>query len=165
MSWALGTFNSAALALALLLLLYPRGRFGDMLAGLSTLTGLALYVALWATTVYATRRALRGIDLLGDARAGDRFFGPALRWGGFTGFAFLLELAVIQIVSVVLGGDLRPLSSLPLLIPFGVIASLVAFVVGALVGVTLGAVDLAGVRLSRRLVERIARDGAPGALR
>ena len=158
MSWALGTFNSAALALALLLLLYPRGRFGDTLAGLSTLTGLALYVALWATTVYTTSRALRGIDLLGDRRAGDRFFGQALRWGGFTGVGFLLEAALIQIVSVALRGELQ-LASLPFLIPFGVIASLVAFVVGALVGVTLGAVDLAGVRLSRRLVERIAGDG------
>lgn len=154
MSWALGTFNSAALAVVLLLLLYPRGRFGDTLAGLSTLTGLALYVALWATTVYATRRALRGIDLLDDARAGEAFFGRALRWGGFTGIAFLVELAAIQIVSVILGGDLRPLASLPFLIPFGVIASLVAFVVGALVGVTLGALDLAGIRLSRSLVER-----------
>lgn len=158
MSWALGTFNSAALALALLLLLYPRGRSGDTLAGLSTLTGLALYVALWATTVYATRRALHGIDLLGDAGAGDRFFGQALRWGGFTGIAFLLEAGLIQIVSLALAGNL-PLASLPFLIPFGAIGSMVAFVVGALVGVTLGAVDLAGVRLSRGLVERIAGDG------
>ena len=164
MSWVLGTFNSAALALALLLLLYPRGRFGDTLAGLSTLTGLALYVALWATTVYATRRALRGIDLLGDAQAGDAFFGQALRWGGFTGVAFLLEAGLIQIASLALGGEL-PLSSLPFLIPFGVIGSLVAFVVGALVGVTVGAVDLAGVRLSRRLAERIAGDGAPRDVR
>lgn len=160
MSWALGTFNSAALALAILLLLYPRGGFGDTLSGLSTATGLALYVALWATTVYAMRRALHGLDLLDDTRPqGDAFFGRALRWGGFTGVAFLLELAVIQIGATVLGGDLRPLTSLPFLIPFGVIASLVAFVVGALVGVTLGAADLAGVRLSRRLTERIARDG------
>ena len=164
MSWALGTFNSAVLALALLLLLYPRGRFGDTLAGLSTLTGLALYVALWATTVYATRRALDGIDLLGDVRAGDRFFGQALRWGGFTGVAFLLEAGLIQIVSLALGGNL-PIGSLAFLIPFGVIGSMVAFVVGALIGVTLGAVNLAGVRLSRRLVERIAGDGPGRAVR
>lgn len=164
MSWALGTFNSAALALVLLLLLYPRGRFGDTLAGLSTLTGLALYVALWATTVYATHRALHGIDLLGDPRAGDAFFGRALRWGGFTGVAFLLEAGLIQIVSLALGGE-PPLAALLFLIPFGVIGSLVAFVVGALVGVTLGAVDLAGVRLSRRFAERIAGDGQADGVR
>ena len=164
MSWALGTFNSAALTLALLLLLYPRGRFGDTLAGLSTLTGLALYIALWATTVYAMHQALRGIDLLDDARAGDRFFGRALRWGGFTGIAFLFELALIIVGTSVLGGTFL-IQQLLVLIPFGVIASLVAFVVGALVGVTLGAFDLAGVRLSRRLVERIAGDGPERALR
>lgn len=161
MSWALGTFNAAALALVLLLLLYPRGRFGDTLTGLSTLTGLALYVALWATTVYATHRALHGIDLLGNARAGEAFFGRALRWGGFTGIAFLVELAAIQMISVIVAGDLRPLASLPFLIPFGVIASLVAFVVGALIGVTLGALDLAGIRLSRSLVERTTGRGSP----
>jgi len=160
LSWALGTFNSATFVLALLLLLYPRGRFGDTLAGLSTVTGLALYIALWATSVYAARQALRGLDLL-DPHAGDAFFGRALRWRGLTGVACLGELAAVQLVAALLAGNFAVLGSLLLFIPFGVIASLVAFVVGALAGVTLGAADLAAVRLS----ERIARDGAPGAVR
>src|SRR5687768_17717876 len=100
-------------------------------------------------------QALRGIDLLDDARAGDRFFGRALRWGGFTGIAFLFELALIIVGTSVLGGTFL-IQQLLVLIPFGVIASLVAFVVGALVGVALGAFDFAGVRLFRWIVVRFA---------
>jgi hypothetical protein len=153
LTWALGSFNAAAFTLALLLLLYPRGGFGDLLAGLSTVSGLSLYLALWATTVYATRRALRGLDLLAETPSqGDAFFGRALRWGGFTGVAFLAELALVQLAAALAGGNVEVLRALPFFVVFGFIASLVAFVVGALVGVTLGAVDLAGIRLSRRLV-------------
>ena len=164
MSWVLGTFNSAVFGLALLLLLYPRGGLGDALAGLSTLTGLALYVALWATSVYAAGRATRGLELL-DPRAGDAFYGRALRWGGFTGVAFLVELGAILLAGTLLSGDLRPLLSLPLFIPVGFIASLVAFVAGALVGVTAGALDLAALRIAGALAERIAGDGRSAHVR
>lgn len=163
MSWLLGSFNTAMLMLALLLLAYPRGGLGQLLAGLSTLSGLALYVALWATSVYAAGRALQGLDLF-DPGVGGAFFGRALRWGAFTGVAFLVELALVQLTGAIGGGSVT-LSSLLFFVPFGVIASLVAAVVGALVGVTLGAADLAAVRLSALLAgaagsaERIAGDG------
>jgi len=166
LSWLLGSFNAAMFMLVLVLLAYPRGGLGQLLAGLSTLSGLALYVALWATSVYAARRALRGRDLF-DPRVGAAFFGRALRWGAFTGAAFLVELAVIQLTAAITGGTFA-LSSLLFFVPFGVIASLVAAVVGALVGVMLGAADLAAVRLSALLAdvgesaERIAGDGRAG---
>ncbi len=169
MSWLLGSFNTAVFMLALLLLAYPRGGLGELLAGLSTLSGLALYSALWATSVYAARRALRGLDFF-DPGVGDAFFGRALRWGAFTGVAFLVELAlvlaVVQLTPAITGGTFA--LSLLFFIPFGVIASLVAAVVGALVGVTLGAADLAAVRLSAllagvgRSADRIAGDGRAG---
>lgn len=167
MSWLLGSFNAAMFMLVLLLLAYPRGGLGQLLAGLSTLSGLALYVALWATSVYAARRALRGLDLF-DPGVGDAFFGRALRGGAFTGAAFLVELALVlavaQLTAAITGGPFALASPL-FFVPFGVIALLVAAVVGALVGVVLGAANLAAVRLSALLAgvagsaERIAGDG------
>lgn len=164
MSWALGSFHAATFGLTLLLVLYPRGSLGQALSGLSTLTGLSLYVALWATSVVTAGRAMRGLDLL-DRRSGDAFFGRALRWGGLTGVAFLVELGVILLAGTLLSGDLRPLLALPFYLAFGVIAAIVAFVIGALVGVTAGALDLAALRIGHAFVERIAGDGPETGLR
>ena len=102
-AWVLGTFHTTVFALALLLLLYPRGGFGATLQGLSTLSGLAIFVALWATTVFTTRRALSGLDWLDDDAAQMAiFFRRALRWGGVNGMLFLAELGVILLLNAAL---------------------------------------------------------------
>lgn len=155
LAWALGTFHACVLGLALLLLLYPTGDLGQLLAGLETLTGLLIFVALWATSVWTTRHALvDGVWL--SSKAADRavFFGHALRWGAATGTLFLAELGAIFLVRtlIVTPSTLITLGVLGIAAfgaAVGTIGMLFAFVIGAVVGVTLGGLDLVALSLAR----------------
>lgn len=153
LAWVLGTFHTTVFGLALLLLLYPRGVLGAALGNLSTLSGLAIFVALWATTLFTTRRALEGLDWLGDDPAQMAiFFRRALRWGGVNGMLFLAALGAILLVSAL---ATAPGSITPALIFFVFIAAVglvVSYVVGAIIGVALGAIDIAGLRIARAIV-------------
>jgi hypothetical protein len=149
LGWVLGTFHTAALTLVLLLLVFPRGGLGATLASLSTLTGLALFMALWLTTLFTTGRAIGGLDLLGDAGAG--FPRRALRWGGANGMLFFACLVAILVVNAILtakpaadvGAILRGAAFLGSFgLPF-------AFVIGALVGILFATLDLVALRLAR----------------
>jgi hypothetical protein len=154
LAWTLGTFHTSVFGLALILLLYPRGGFGATLGSLNTLSGLAIFLALWATTVFTTRRALMGLNWLEDDPAQMAvFFRRALRWGAVNGMLFLVALGAILLASA-LAAARGPTPS-PALIAFAVVAViglLVAYVVGALVGVTLGALDIAALRVARAFI-------------
>ena len=153
LAWVLGTFHTTVFGLALLLLLYPRGGFGAALGNLSTLSGLAIFVALWATTLFTTRRALEGLNWLDDDPAVMAiFFRRALRWGGVNGMLFLAALGAILLLSAL---ATAPGSITPALLFFVFIAAIglvVSYVVGGLVGVTLGAVDIAALRIARAVI-------------
>ena len=159
LAWVLGTFHTSIFGLALLLLLYPRGRFGDTLVGLSTLSGLAIFIALWATTLFTTRRALAGLNWLDDEPAEMAvFFRRALRWGAVNGMLFLAALGVILLTNALVTSGASVIS--PALIFFVFIAAVglvVSYVVGALVGVVLGALDIAALRIARAVI----RSGPP----
>jgi hypothetical protein len=154
--WILGTFHTSVLVLSLLLLLYPRGVLGEVLQGLSTATGLALFVALWLTTSYATRRALRGLDWFSDDPAEMAiFFGRALRWGAVNGVLFLAALGVVLLVNALLTVPVGTvLGGLSIGFFFGIFGTPVALVLGAVVGVTLGAIDIAALRVARQILRR-----------
>ena len=80
------------------------------------------------------------------------FFRRALRWGGVNGMLFLTALGAILLLSAL---ATAPGSITPALLFFvfiGAIGLLVSWVVGALVGVTLGALDIAGLRIARAIV-------------
>lgn len=152
--WVLGTFHTVAFGVVALLLIYPRGGLGATLANLNTLTGLALFLALWATTVVTTARAFAGLDpLAGDTPTG-LLYRRALRWGAVNGVLFLWSqatlLALTQLVTV--PGSLGlPSLGLGALFVVG-IGSPFALVIGAVLGVVLGALDLAALAIARALV-------------
>jgi len=145
LAFAVGTFHACAVGLLLLLPLYPTGGLGGLLGGLETVTGLLIFVALWATSVWTTRHALAGGAWL-SAEPGPRgvFFGQALRWGAATGMLFLAELGLIFLVRtlIVAPGVLQPLGVLAFGAFAGSIGMIFAFVIGGVIGVTLGALDL-----------------------
>jgi hypothetical protein len=158
LTWVLGTFHTSVFGLALLLLLYPRGSFGATLQGLSTPIGLAIFLALWATTIFTTRRALSGLSWLEDDPAEMAiFFRHALRWGGVNGLLFLTALGVILLLGALLtaGGSINS-TALTIFAFVGVIGVAVSYVVGAIIGVTLGVLDIAALRVARRLTRRSA---------
>lgn len=157
LAWALGTFHACAVALLLLLPLYPTGALGGLLGGLETATGLVIFVALWTTSVWTTRHALTGGAWI-SAEPGSRgaFFSEALRWGAATGMLFLAELGLILLVRtlIVAPGVLNPLGVLVTGVAAGTIGMIFAFVIGGVVGVTLGALDLVALLLARAILRQ-----------
>ena len=154
--WVLGTFHTSAVGLALLLLVYPRGGLGATLSNLSTLSGLAIFIALWATTVFATRRALLGLNWLDDDPTQmAMFFRRALRWGGVNGLLFFLALGAILLLNALLTarGSITP-PALTVFAFIGAIGVVVSYAIGAVVGVTLGALDVAALRVARAFTRR-----------
>jgi hypothetical protein len=150
--WVLGTFHTAVVGLALVLLSYPGGGLGTLLASLDTPTGIALFVALWTITVFATGRALRGLDPLAPVAAGP-LFRRALRWGALNGVLFLWAAATLLALSQLIRqpGTLDPRT---LALGAGFVlgpVSLFALGIGAAVGLALTALDLAALALARRL--------------
>ena len=152
-TWALATFHATFFILVFVLLLYSRGGFGATLASLNTLVGLGLFIALWATTLFTTRGALRGVDPLGGNVDGRRLARQAIRWGAANGVAFLAVLGVALIVGSIAaappGGN--PLAVLGLAAIASPFALSVAAVIGGLSGLMLSALDLMLIGVARRM--------------
>ena len=148
MEWSLATFHASAFVLLIVFLLYTRDALGPALAGLNTLLGLALFVALWATTYLTTCRALEGLDLQNED---DRklFALRAFRWGAANGLAFLAVLGLVLVASAVF---VTPSGLVPVLFvaPFALVISAA---VGALVGLVFSAIDLGLLALARALAD------------
>lgn len=158
LAWVLGTFHTTLFGLALILVLYPRGGFGATLGSLNTLSGLAIFLALWATTLFTTRRALMGLNWLEDDPAQMAvFFRRALRWGAVNGMLFLAALGVILLTNTLVSSGTSVIS--PAVIFFVFIAAVglvVSYIVGALAGVVLGAIDIAALRVARAFIRNVS---------
>jgi hypothetical protein len=159
--WVLGSFHSTLLVALLVWLIYPGGGLGVPLSGLNTLTGIAIYLALWATTLFTARRALTDLDWLSDRpKEMGSFYWRAMRWGAVNGLLFLLTISVTQFLTVAAssspGATLQSALFTALLI--GSFGLPFAAVIGGVIGVTLGAVDIAALRIARSLT----RSGAEG---
>ena len=149
--WILGTFHTAVVGLTLLFLAYPGGGLGVTLGSLSTITGLGLFVALWAITVFSTSRAIRGLDLAGGATAG--YHRRALRWGALNGMLFLWSAAAVLALQQLIAAP-GTLQWQSLLLGAGFVmgvGSFFALTIGAVIGLALASIDLAGLALARRL--------------
>jgi hypothetical protein len=149
--------------LALLVaLLYAGGNLGALLASFNTLIGLVLFIGLWLTTWWCTRRGLRAVraQTLESplTRTGEMVRALLLGgvWGGINGVLFLgIVLGGIVVSSLV--QTISTANSSSLLIPvFGLFGLPLAFIVGAVVGVTLAAIDGALLELARVLVLKFA---------
>lgn len=142
--WAVATFNVAVLVAALVGALHLDGRLGDVLAGLNTWVGVALYCCLWATTWWTNGGWLAGLDgddgLIGTLVAGGT-------WGGVNGVLFFWVLFFVAVIPTV-GFD--PTAVLFYLLALG-IGTVLALGIGGIVGVLAAALDLALFRVADRL--------------
>jgi hypothetical protein len=128
---ALASFHVATLVAVGVGLLHAGSLVGDLLSGLGTLPGVALYLLLWLLTWRTNRRWL-----LAHGPPGWDAVRPALTWGAVTGVGFLL--GVLAALAVVL----EP-ADLVVLVIFAGVGAPVAAVVGALVGGVFALVDAA----------------------
>lgn len=150
--FALGTFHAATLIAALVLVLYASGGLASLLSGLSTIAGLALFGALWLTTVWSTNRTLRGAFTVApwtSVPLGVMI--PRAGWrGGVNGVAFLACLGLILLASSAINGDVGLIGLGTLF--FATVGAAVAFVIGLVVGLLFAAVDLALVSATRAIL-------------
>jgi len=160
--WALASFHTATLTALLVGGVYLSGALGDLLGGLDTLVGLGLYLGLWATTWWTTRRAFAAIGAAGREGPVSRsvLLGTGGKWAGVDGVLFLWLLVGVATASSLSVGSVTVEGALYFLAFVGV-ASLLAFVVGAVVGLLFAALDLAAFRIAGAVVadaERNFRD-------
>jgi hypothetical protein len=101
LSDGLAAFNVSALTATAVVTLYWRGGLAAFLQEIGTLKGGALFAWLWLTTWFCTRRALRGLSLLGlgarfpprrswlAASSGEGSMGCSFSWGSSQALACL----------------------------------------------------------------------------
>jgi hypothetical protein len=150
--FALGTFHAAALIVALVLVLYAAGGLAPLLSSLSTIAGLALFSALWLTTVWSTHRTLRGAFSVGPWTSVPlSTMIPRAAWrGGVNGVAFLACLGLILAISSAFNGDVGVVGFGFAI--FATIGAAFAFVVGLVLGLVFAVVDLALVSATRAIL-------------
>jgi hypothetical protein len=160
--WGLATFHASTFVLVAVLLIYRGGGLGQALEGLNTLLGLALFVALWTTTYVATRNALRGLGIAMPSAIDDvAFTRRAIRWGALNGLMFLGVLVLVVPGGYALThlGDIAQALTGPTVLQSAafvagglVIASALALVIGAIVGLLFSGIDLILLGLATRIV-------------
>jgi hypothetical protein len=155
-AWALGTFHAAALLVAATLILHLTGGLASTLSGLNTVSGLALFAALWLTTVWSTRRTLRGAldaGLRSSVPIGP-LIGRAVWRGGVNGVAFMPLAGVILAFPVVLSD---PRTAVPFLLVASLFAATIglaiAFGIGCIVGLLFAGIDILLLGVARTLLE------------
>ena len=151
----LATFDVTALVLAALVALHASGALADLLSGLNTVVGVAVFGYLWILVVLAVRWVLSAAPL-GAAGLGTL----ALRGvaaGAVTGIAFLLGAFLVAVVPQLLTGPIEAVS-LVLIVTIG---AAVAAVVGALVGLVAALLNVAVYRAAGALLSEGGDDTAP----
>jgi hypothetical protein len=151
LAWGLGTLHAALLMLVLVFLLYRGGGLGELLGGLGTLPGLALFAWLWVLSCVGARMALRHVPLEAPPR---RLVPDALAhgllWGGAVGVAFFAGLTLVTtVVAVAHGGAGLLMAS----VAFSVLGLGFAGLVGFVVGAAFAALDV-GLLLAARWLSR-----------
>ncbi len=150
---ALGTFHAAALIVALVLVLYATGALPSLLSSLSTIAGLALFSALWLTTVWSAHRTLRGAfrATLRTSLPVRTMIERATWNGGVNGIAFLAFMGLILAISSAINGALGIVVFGALF--FATVGAVAAFLLGCLFGLLFVAIDIALVTATRAILD------------
>ena len=150
---ALGTFHAAALIVVLVLVLYATGELSSLLISLNTITGLALFGALWVTTVWSAHRTLRGAfaETLRTSLPVGTVIARATWNGGVNGVAFLAFLALILAIASVVNRAFG-------ILVFGAfflatIGAVAAFLLGCVIGLLFVVIDIALVTATRAILD------------
>jgi hypothetical protein len=163
-TFTFGTFHTVIFIVSAVLVLHLSGALSGLLTGLNTLTGLALFAALWATTTWSTGRAFRGVggQVLATRTPIGSVVRRAARSGALNGVLFLAAAAVILALSALLTGQG---DSIGVFILGGFFVVLVGILAGATIGAILGvlfaAIDLVHLWAVGRLLRAATRYGRP----
>jgi hypothetical protein len=153
--FTLGTFHAAVLIAVLVAVLYANGGLASLLSGLSTIAGLALFGALWLTTVWSTNRTLRGAFTVAPWTSvpADTLIARAAWRGGVNGVLFLAFVGIIVAISAAFSGDLALGVIGAGFLIFATVGAAVAFVIGFVVGLLFACIDLALATATRAILD------------
>ena len=153
--FALGTFHAAVLIAVLVVVLYANGGLASLLSGLSTIAGLALFGALWVTTVWSTNRTLRSAFTVAPWTSvpADTLIARAAWRGGVNGLMFLACVGVIAALSAAFSGDLALGVIGAGFLIFATVGAAASFVIGFVVGLLFACIDLALVTATRAILD------------
>ncbi|WP_276270799.1 hypothetical protein [Haloarcula litorea] len=158
LAWTLATLDAAVFVLVAVLAAHATGALAGLLAGLNTLVGVVAFLLLWGLFVVAVRWVLADASLAESSLGTLAARGVAA--GGVAGIGTVLAVVGVAVVPSVLTGGIEPLS----VALIALVGSGVAAVVGSVVGLLLGLVDLALFRVAGAVVPAPAeREGAPPA--
>ena len=136
-TWTLATFDTALFVLLGVLAAHASGSLADLLSGLNTLAGVAVFCYLWALFVLAVRWVNSRVVFRDTPFRTLVLHGVAA--GCVTGVAFLLGLFAVALVPTIQSGGVRPQAVLVVLL----IGAGVAAVVGGVVGLVASLLDIA----------------------
>lgn len=151
-TWALATFDVALFVLVAVLAGHASGALADLLGGLSTLVGAAVFCVLWALFVFAVGWVDSQVSL-SDSLWTLAVHGLAA--GAMAGVAFLFGLVAVLAVSALAEGIALGTATLSAVGSIGLvllIAVAVASVVGGAVGLLVGVLDGLCFRLAGRIL-------------
>jgi len=156
MTAVLATFHTTLLVLVVLTLVYFLGDLGDGLDDLNTFVGLGLFAYLWVLVWFATAGALDRLRWPEQASYAATVE-AAMYGGGQVGAALVVMTAALAAGAFVVGGvatlDTDLFFAVLFVVPIAAIGGLVAFSVGAIVGIAFGALDSLLVSLSGRVLD------------
>jgi hypothetical protein len=124
------------------MVLHQSGGLSIGLASLNTMVGLAIFGVLWLTTWWSTRALTRA------ARSNWSWLGLGMVWGGVNGALFIVgTFAVVLLVEL-------PVQGPGLLLAVGAVVFplVIAFGVGAVVGLVFAALDLVLIQIAQWIV-------------
>jgi hypothetical protein len=145
-TWTLATFDTALFVLLGVLAAHASGGLADLLGGLNTLVGVAVFCYLWALFVLAVRWVHSRVALE-DAPLRTLVLHGVVA-GCATGVAFLLGLFAVALVPTIQSGGVRLQAVLVVLL----IGAGVAAVVGGVVGLLASLLDTAAYGLAGYLL-------------
>jgi len=158
-TWTLATFDTALFVLLGVLAAHTSGSLADLLAGLNTLVGVAVFCYLWALFVLAVRWVNSRVALDSAGVSTLALHGTAA--GCVTGVAFLLGLFAVALVPTLQSGGVR-LQAVVLVVLIG---AGVAAVVGGVVGLVASLLDIAVYGLAGYLLPDAGTERVTGPRR
>jgi hypothetical protein len=139
--WSLATFHTVSFVAAVVVGVHVSGSLAGALGALNTALGVAAFLALWAITWFATRTGLYGMEPRVEDASLLTIVESTIVAGGWNGVGIFALILCAGAASIVARNGSRGPALIPVLFFVAVLGSLLAFTIGAVVGLVYGLID------------------------
>ena len=139
--WSLATFHTVSFVAAVVVAEHVSGSLAGALGRLNTALGVAAFLALWAITWFATSKGLYGMEPRVEDASLLTIVESTIVAGGWNGVGIFALILSLSVASILAGNGSGGPALIPVLFFVAVIGSLLAFTIGAVVGLVYGLID------------------------